>query len=143
MKTSDFKRDDWLVIGLAVVLAIDLIVLPWFSFSIGPYSSSEAATSAPDGFLGVLAFLLALAVAVDLVVERSAPQTTLPNIGGSRTMTRWWLTVAAAVLLVLLFLFHIHFNYFGFGFYLAVILTAGLVFVTRKLSKDQPVMPTA
>jgi len=142
MKTSDFKRDDWLVIGLALVLAIDLIALPWLSISFGPISATAAATSAPDGFLGILAFLLALAVGLDLVVERASPQTTLPNIGGSRTTTRWWLTVAAAVLVALKFLFHIHFSYFGFGFYLAVILTAGLLFTTWKLSKDQSVLPS-
>jgi hypothetical protein len=142
MKTSDFKRDDWLVIGLALVLAIDLIALPWLSFSFGPISATAAATSAPDGFLGILAFLLALAVGLDLVIERASPQTTLPNIGGSRTTTRWWLTVAAAVLVALKFLFHIHFSYFGFGFYLAVVLTAGLVFATWKLSKGQSVMPS-
>jgi hypothetical protein len=142
MKTSDFKRDDWIVIGLALVLAIDLIALPWLSYSFGPISATAAATSAPDGFLGILAFLLALAVGLDLVVERASPQTTLPNIGGSRTTTRWWLTVAAAVLVALKFLFHIHFSYFGFGFYLAVILTAGLLFATWKLSKGQSVMPS-
>ncbi len=142
MKTSDFKRDDWLVIGLALVLAIDLIALPWLSFSFGPISATAAATSAPDGFLGILAFLLALAVGADLVIERASPQTTLPNIGGSRTTTRWWLTVVAAVLVALKFLFHIHFSYFGFGFYLAVILTAGLLFATWKLSKDQAVLPS-
>jgi hypothetical protein len=142
MNTSDFKRDDWLVIGLALVLVIDLIALPWFSYSFGPYSISAAATSGPDGFLGILAFLLALAVGADLVIERVAPQTTLPNIGGSRTVTRWWLTVAATVLVALKFLFHIHFNYFGFGFYLAVILAAGLLYTTWQLSKDKAVLPS-
>jgi hypothetical protein len=143
MKTSDFKRDDWLVIGLALVLAIDLIALPWFSYSFGPVTATAAATSAPDGFLGILAFLLALAVGADLVIERSSPQTTLPNIGGSRTVTRWWLTVAAAVLLALKFVFHIHFSYFGFGFWLAVILAAALLYATWRLSKDQAVMPSS
>src|ERR1700722_2045616 len=104
MKTSDFKRDDWLVIGIALLLAIDLIALPWFSVGSGLYSVSVAATSGPDGIFGILAFLLVLVVGAYLVIERASPQTALPNIGGSRTLTRWWLTVAAAVFVVLKFI---------------------------------------
>jgi hypothetical protein len=136
MKTSDFKRDDWLVIGLALVLVIDLLFLPWFSYGL----FSLSATSAPDGWAGILAFLLVLVVGADLAIERLSPQTTLPNIGGSRTMTRFWLSVAAAVFVALKFVTNIH--YFGFGFYLAVVLTAGLLYSTWKLSKDQAVLPS-
>jgi len=143
MKTSDFKRDDWLVLGLALVLVIDLLLLPWFSFSELGYSSSLSATSAPDGWAGILAFLLVLVVGVDLVIERASPQTTLPNIGGSRTMTRWWLTVAAAVFVFLKFVTNIHFSLFGFGFWLGVILTAGLLYSTFRLSRDKAVLPSA
>jgi hypothetical protein len=90
---------------------------------------------------GLLAFLLALAVGVDLAIERLSPQTTLPNIGGSRTVTRWWLSVAAAAFLALKFVTNIHFGDFGYGFWLAVILTAGLLYTTWKLSKGQAVLP--
>ena len=146
MNTSDFKRDDWLVIGIALVLAIDLIALPWFDIGVAAFgfhsSYTAAATSAPDGIFGLLAFLLVLLVGADLVIERVSPQTALPNIGGSRTLTRWWLTVAAAVFVALKFVTNIHFSDFGFGFWLGVILTAGLLFVTWKLSKGQAVMPS-
>jgi hypothetical protein len=146
MNTSDLKRDDWLVLGVALVLAIDLIVLPWFTFSAGylsyHVSYSASGTSAPDGWAGVLAFLLVLAVGIDLAIERFSPKTTLPNVGGSRTMTRFWGSVAAAVFVALKFITNVHFSYFGFGFYLAVVLTVGLVFATWKLSKGQPVLPS-
>jgi uncharacterized membrane protein len=143
MNTSDFKRDDWLVLGLALVLVIDLIALPWFDVGIGPISVTATATSAPDSVFGILAFLLVLVVGVDLAIERLSPNTTLPNIGGSRTVTRWWLTVAATVFVALKFLTNIHFSEFGFGFWLAVILTAGLLYATWQLSKDKAVMPSA
>jgi hypothetical protein len=147
MKTSDFKRDDWLVIGLALVLVIDLIAFPWFDIGVsaGVFHASytAAATSAPDGWAGILAFLLTIAVGADLLIERLSPQTTLPNIGGSRTLTRWWLTVAAAVFVALKFITNIHFSEFGFGFWLGVVLTAGLLYTTWKLSKDRAVMPSA
>jgi len=54
----------------------------------------------------------------DLAIERFSPQTALPNVGGSRTMTRFVLGIAAVVFLVLKFLFNIHFSDFGFGFWL-------------------------
>jgi hypothetical protein len=146
MNTSDIKRDDWLVVGLALILVIDLIALPWFDISyptvLGLHGSvTAAATSAPDGWAGLLAFLLTLVVGADLLIERLSPKTALPNIGGSRTTTRWWLTVAAAVFVALKFVTNIHFSEFGFGFWLAVILTAGLLYTTWKLSKDQAVFP--
>jgi len=147
MNMSDFKRDDWLVLGLALVLVIDLIALPWFDIGVSAFgyhaSYTAAATSSPDGWAGILAFLLVLAVGIDLVIERVSPQTTIPNIAGSRTATRWWLTVAAAVFVALKFVTNIHFSDFGFGFWLAVILTAGLLYTTLQLSKDKAVLPSS
>jgi hypothetical protein len=129
---DNVTRDDWIVGGLAVVLAICLIILPWFDISVtvGAFSASASysATSTPDGWLGILAFIAALAVAADLAIERLSPQTTLPSIGGSRTQTRFILALICAAFVVLKFLFHIHFSLFGWGFYVDVILTAALVY---------------
>ena len=107
MNTSDFKRDDWLVIGLALVLAIDLIALPWFDIGIGVSDLSHGGRDerTPDG---VSASWLFCSFWWSVSISRSSAlpaNTTLPNIGGSRTLTRWWLTVAAAVLIALKFLF--------------------------------------
>jgi hypothetical protein len=114
VNVNNVSRDDWLLGGVALLLVIDLLFLPWFSIP----GFSLSATSAPDGWLGILAMLAALAVLVDLAVERMSPQTHVPSIGGSRESTRFALAVAAAALLALKFLFHIHFSLFGFGFYL-------------------------
>jgi hypothetical protein len=132
MNLEKVSRDDWIVGGAALLLVIDLLAFPWWSVSLGPITVTGAATSAPDGWLGVLAFLTALALVADLALERLSPQTQLPSIQGSRTMTRFVLAVATAVLLALKFLFNIHFSYFGFGFYLAVVLSAALVYLTLQ-----------
>lgn len=139
MKFDSVSRDDWILAGLALLLVIALLVLPWFSisFSVGPISASATltATDAPDGWLGILAVLSALALIADLGIERLSPGTALPNIGGSRTQTRFVLACVTALFVGLKFLFHIHFSYFGFGFYVAVVLTAALVwaaFQTRN-----------
>jgi hypothetical protein len=136
MRTDALSREDWLVGGLALLLAIDLLFLPWFSF----YIVSFSGTDAPDGWAGILAVLASLAIVGDVLVERLSPQTALPNFGGSRTATRFRLAVIAAVFLAIKFVFNIHFSYFGFGFWAAVVLTVALVFVTLRLSQERTIL---
>jgi uncharacterized membrane protein len=129
VKFDSVSRDDWILAGLALLLIIDLVALPWFSISLGPFSATLTATDAPDGIFGILAVLSALALIVDLGIERLSPGTAVPNIGGSRTQTRFVLACLTALFVALKFVFNIHFSDFGFGFYAAVVLTAGLVWV--------------
>jgi hypothetical protein len=136
MRTDALSKDDYLVGGLALLLVIDLLFLPWFSY--GPFSAS--ATSAPDGWAGLLGMLAALVVLIDLLIERLSPQTTLPNFGGSRAKTRFYISVVAAVFVALKFILQIHFSLFGFGFWAGIVLTAGLVFVTFQLSQDKALL---
>jgi hypothetical protein len=147
MSLDNMSRDDWIVGGLALLLVIDLLFLPWFTVSanigIVSVSASSTATGAPDGWLGVLAVIAAIALLVDLVVERLSPQTQMPMIGGSRSQTRLVLAGITAAFVLLKFLFHIHFSYFGFGFWAAVVLTAGLVFSALRVSRGQTIVPTS
>jgi hypothetical protein len=140
MRSDALSKEDWIVGGLALLLAIDLLFLPWFSYSIFNATFSATGTDAPDGWAGILAVLASLAIVADLLIERLSPQTTLPNLGGSRTATRFRLAVAAAVFVALKFIFNVHFSLFGFGFWAAVVLTVALVFVTLRLSQDRPVL---
>ncbi len=136
MRTDALSKNDWIVGGLALLLAIDLLFLPWFSY----YIYSATATDAPDGWAGIIAVLLSLAIIGDLLVERLSPQTALPNFGGSRTATRFRLAIAAAVFVAIKFIFNIHFSLFGFGFWAAVVLTVALVAATLRLSQDRPIL---
>ena len=138
MALDNVSREDWIVGGLALLLAISLIALPWFSVGIGPISFDLSATDAPDGWLGVLAFIAALALVADLAVERLAPQTQLPAIGGSRTNTRLIIAGVAAGFVGLKFLFHIHFGDFGWGFYFTVLVTAALVYFAAQARTSAP-----
>ncbi len=132
MDTTNFTRDDWIIGGVALLLVIDLLFLPWFDISAGPFSISLTATDAPSGWAGILAVLAALLLIADLAVERMSPQTTLPSVNGSRVETRFILACVAAVFVFLKFVFNIHFSDFGFGFWLGVILAAGLVYVALQ-----------
>jgi hypothetical protein len=130
MDLSKFSRDDWVMAGLALLLAIDLLFLPWFDIGAGPVPLLSppvtlTATDAPDGWLGVLGLLAALAVMADLALDRLGT-TELPSIG-SRAGTRLVLISAAAFSLALKFILHAHFSLFGFGFWAAFVLTVALL----------------
>ena len=129
MNFNDFSRDDWILGGLALLLIIDLLFLP--SFSLAPGFSLNA-TGSLDGWTAVISVVACVAVIADLGIERLSPGTTLPNIGGSRTQTRFVLACIAAGFLVLKFVLHIHFSYFGFGFWAGIVLAAGLVYVALQ-----------
>lgn len=140
MRLDALSKNDWIVGGLALLLAIDLLFLPWFSFPIGPYTITTTATGSFDGWTAILAMLASVALLADVLVERLSPQTALPNLGGSRTATRFRLAVIAVAFVALKFLLHIHFSYFGFGFYAAVALCVALVYSTMRLSQDREIL---
>jgi hypothetical protein len=133
---DNVRREDWTVGGLALVLAIFLLVLPWFHFSAsGTFVSVSfdfSATDDPDGWLAILAVIVSLAVVADLAVEKLSPQTQLPEIGGSRGNTRFILACVAAGFVALKFLFHIHFSDFGWGFYACVVVTIAFVYFAAQ-----------
>ncbi len=137
MNLEQVRREDWIVGGLALVLAVFLLVLPWFNISVGPYSATFSATGAPDGWLGILAFLACLALVADIAIERFSPQTQLPVLN-SRAHTRFVLAAVAAAFVALKFLFHIQFSIFGWGFYVDVIVTAALVYFALQVRNGMP-----
>ncbi len=139
MDLENVRREDWIVGGLALLLAIFLLVLPWFKASASAFgvtvSASSSATGDPDGWLGILAFLACLALVADIAVERFSPQTQVPLLN-SRVHTRFVIAAVAAALIVLKFLFHIHFTgvvKFGWGFYVDIIVTAALVYFALQV----------
>lgn len=137
MNLENVTREDWIVGGLALLLAIILLFFPWYSVSVGPFSVDESATSSPYAIWGVLALITSLAVVADNALERLSPQTELPAIGGSRAMTRLALVGATVVLLVIKFLAHI--GDFGWGFFVAVVVLAALAYVAYMQNSAAPV----
>jgi hypothetical protein len=133
---NEFSRDDWIVAGAALLLLIDLLFLPWFSISVGPFTLTTTATGSLDGWTAILAVLACLLIIIDIAVERLSPATTVPTIGSGRTNTRFVLAATAAGFVALKFLLHIHFSWFGFGFYAGVVLAILLVVVARRAATD-------
>lgn len=142
MNLESMRRDDWIIGGVALLLVIDLFAFTWFSFGLGPFSIDFTATDAPDGWTAILAVIALFALLADLGVERFSPQTQLPTIGGTGASTRFVLALVAAGFIVLKFLLHIHFSYFGYGFWLAVPLTAALVYFALQ-ARSAPAVTTS
>jgi len=117
---AKLSREDLMVGAGGILLAIDLLLLDWYSVPSGPNSAGYTAVSAPYAIWGVLAFILALAVVADLSLARFSPATAVPTTQLGRDMTR--AAVAGVMLLVLVIKFVSLTNYFGLGFYLGMIL---------------------
>ncbi len=141
---ENVSRDDWIVGGLALLLAIFLFSVPWFDLSvnIGSITVGGTATDSPDGWAGVFGALAALAVLADLAVERFSPQTEVPEIGGSREGTRLVLASIAVAFVALKFLLHIEFDLFGWGFYVTVICAGALLYFARLASIEASTQPS-
>jgi hypothetical protein len=130
------SRDEGILAGLGVLLAFDLLFLPWYGITVTSgalsVSISNTATGPPSGWLGVLALLVVLALVVDIAIERLAPHTQVPAIGAGRANTRYVLAVVAVSLLALKLL--LHFGSAGeLGFWGALFLGGGLVWVAHRL----------
>lgn len=130
------SRDEWLLAGVGVLLVLDLVFLPWYGVTVTAgavsVSISDSATGPPEGWLGLLALLVVLALLVDIAIERLAPHTQVPAIGTGRANTRYVLAVVALALLVVKLL--LHFGSAGeVGFWGALVLGAALVWVADRL----------
>jgi hypothetical protein len=137
MDLSEFTRDELILGGVAALLAIDLLFLPWFEVSVGlgsiTLSASSTATGSPDGWLGVLGVLAALALIADLALDRLS-NAQLPVVGGTRGSTRLVLAITAAACVAVKFLLNVHFEEFGLGFWGAAVLALVLVVFARRLA---------
>src|SRR5689334_17018176 len=119
MKAQALTKIEWIVGGLAALLVIDLLAFPWVDVSFAGISLTSTGTGAPDGALGVIGMLCAVAFAADLGLQKFA-SIELPMIGGSRERTRTALAAAAAGCVWLKFLLHLsHTGDLGIGAWLA------------------------
>jgi hypothetical protein len=134
MNFDNFSREDWILAGLALLLAIDLLFLPWFSISFGPFTFTTTATGSLDGWTAILAVLACLLIIIDIAVEKLSPSTVVPTLGGGREHTRFVLAAVAAGFVALKFVLHIHFSDFASGFYAGIVLAVLLVVAARRIS---------
>jgi hypothetical protein len=130
----ELSKGDVAVVGLAVLLIVDLLWLPWFSSD----GFSVAAAASPYGWPAVIAIMLSLLVIVDLIVERFAPQVILPTIGGSRAATRFSFASVSPLFVLLKLVLQwslfksLLFHVLGVGFWGALLLAVALVVASQR-----------
>jgi hypothetical protein len=139
------NRDDWILAALALLLAFDLLFLPWLDYTVPlaikgfSISITSTATGSPNGWFGILAVIAALALAGDLAVERLWDRR-LPLIGGPRRLARLVLACATGALVVLKLLLFRHDSLYGYGLFVGLLLAAGLVVAAvREFVRDASV----
>jgi hypothetical protein len=107
---SKLSREDLMVAGGGLLLAIGLLAFPWFSVD----GFTAAATSSTGGIWAVLALIVLVLVIIDLLLARWSPATAIPTSQLGREKTR---TVAVGVVVVLVFIKLIsHTGNYGWGF---------------------------
>ena len=120
MDFSKLSREDLMVAGGGLLLAIGLLAFPWFSVSFDGFTATAVATSSSGGIWAVLALIVLVAVIVDLLLARFSPATVIPTTQLGRKMTR----AAAVGLVVLLMIIKLisHTGNYGWGFFVDIIL---------------------
>ncbi len=120
MQSSRLTTGDRIVLGAAVLLIIDLLVLPWHEV----YSFSTTAVAAPGGWWGTLAVLVTIAV-IFLTLVRRFSTMALPSL--PRPIGEVSLALTGIVLGLLVAKLLLDPDFLGFGSYLGLVLAATMV----------------
>ena len=135
MDFSKLSREDWMVGGGGILLIIFLFVLPFFSYSVGPYTFTAAATSSPDSIWGILALIVAIVLVVDWALAVFSPETTIPTSPLGREMTRT--ALGAAVIVLLLIKLISNTSYLGWGCFVDLIVAAVVTYGAWSIAQGK------
>ncbi|MGH9040209.1 MAG: hypothetical protein ACRDZ3_08260 [Acidimicrobiia bacterium] len=124
-----------------LVLIIDLLFLPWHRMSISipgvlTVSENRSAIESPNGFLGLLALLLAAAVVGRLIVANFTTMK-LPELPMSWVRAQLFASGAVAGLLVLKLI--VETDFLGIGAWLGILAAGGMVYTAFRLDRQAPV----
>ena len=133
MDLSKLSMGDKIVAGAGLLLIIDLLFLPWHDIDLGIVSLTRRAIQSPNGFWGVLALLLTIAL-VAVVLLRKLSTAKLPNLPVPYRDAIFFAAVAVLVLLLLKLVMET--DALGFGAWLGILLAAGLVYGAYTLRRE-------
>jgi len=124
----DFKKltlGDQILGGTSLVAFLVLLLFPWHSVDLGPFGSADiAATSSPNGFLGLLGILLALVLAASVIVKMTTVQ--VPDLPIPMGDAQFYGAIAMLAVLVLKLVLET--EALAFGAYLSILLAGGAVY---------------
>jgi hypothetical protein len=127
----------------AVLLVLDLFILPWhrieFGFGVVGATFSRSGVESPNGFLGLLAALIAVAIVARVVVSHftTVEMPSLPVSWG-----RVDLIAAAAAAALLMLKLVLETSSLAIGAWLAIPLATALLYGGYLRSRETPALPT-
>ncbi|MEA2501464.1 MAG: hypothetical protein QOD01_1575, partial [Actinomycetota bacterium] len=125
MDLSKLSRGDRIIAVGGILLVLDLLFLPWYSFSFGPITVTSNGLSGPNSFLGFLAFLVSIAMVAQIIVAKFTT-VTMPDM--PMPWPRVHMIGGYVVLALLVFKLLLHVSILGFGAFLAIVFGALLAF---------------
>jgi hypothetical protein len=128
-----------IIAGAGILLVVDLLFLPWHDIDFGFGSVSRSATESPNGFYGLLALLLTIAIIVVLAL-RNFTDAKLPDLPVPWPQAIFYACLAVLALLVIKLI--VETDFLGFGAWLGLLLAAAMAYGGFQLSKEAPATGT-
>jgi hypothetical protein len=128
---NKLRLGDKIALGCGIVLLITLLFLPWHRACIdfGAFGGNECfnrgALESPNGFWGILALLLTVAIVAVILVERLT-ETELPALPIAIHQAEFYACIA--VLVILLLKLVLETEGIGFGAWIAILLAGGMTY---------------
>lgn len=132
MDLSKLSMGDKIILGAGALLVLDLLFFPWHSIDVLFVKVTRTGVESPNGFWGVLALLVAVAMVAAVAVTRLT-SAKLPDLPVPLSQAVFIAGVVVAALLVLKLLLET--SNLGFGAWLGVLLGGAVAyggFVARK-----------
>ena len=120
-----------------VLLLIDLVFLPWHRIDLGIVSVNRSGLQSPNGFLGLLAALVAMAIVARVVISEFTT-IELPRLPVSWEQAD--LIAAAAVAALLLLKLVLETSFLSVGAWLAIPLAGALLYGGYQRTRETPVL---
>ena len=120
-----------------VLLLFDLIFLPWHRIELGILTVSRSGLQSPNGFLGLLAALVVVAILARIVVSEFTT-IELPRLPVSWEQADLFAAAAVAALLVLKLVLET--SFLAAGAWLAIPLAAALLYGGYQRSRETPAL---
>ena len=120
-----------------VLLLVDLLFLPWHRIDLGILTVSRSAIQSPNGFLGLLAALVAVAIIVRVVISEFTT-IELPHLPVSWERADLFAAAALAALLMLKLVLET--SFLSIGAWLAIPLAAALLYGGYQRTREIPTL---